>query len=190
MSGQVDVIESHPARRLREPTDGIDERGLAGAVRSDQTRDDAGPQLEAHVVDCDHRSVANRQALDRQRPRRDSAVVVHVSSLVSDIGEIDRVRPAPLPRLLDRAGDLDPLRGDAVLVGDEREQDADTADQLDPSPDPIPRRLDPLLVDARRGQRATDERAEQLADPAEERQADVRERAEDVERTQADAREA
>ena len=57
-------------------------------------------------------------------------------------------------------------------------EDADATDQLDPLPDALPRRLEDLLVDPGRGQRGTDERAEQLADPAEESQSDVGDRGE------------
>ena len=112
--------------------------------------------------------------------------MVDVGPEIGDIGELDGVRPAPLPHLLDRAGHLDPLGGHAVLVDQHREQDRDAADQLDPPSDALPRRLEDLLADPRRGHRGTDERAQQLADAADQCQADVGDRGEVAERLVAD----
>ena len=61
-----------------------------------------GSSRKLTSFDGDHRAVPHRQTLDGQRPGGDPRVVVAGGVGVGDVGELDRVRPAPLPRLLDR----------------------------------------------------------------------------------------
>ena len=181
----VDIAEHDATFGRCEPADRVDERCLAGSVRSDQAGDRARHEPAAHVVDGDHGAVAHGEALDRQRSWRDHGVVGGRLG-VGDVGELDHVRPAPLARLLDEPEQLDPLGGDAVLVAENRQQDRHAADQLDPAADTVPRRLEDLLVQTRRRHRRTHERAEQVTDPADEDEADVGDRREVRERLVAD----
>ena len=57
LGARVETQHLEVAVETGEPEDGLDDRGLAGAVRADQTDDSAGFHLEIHATDSLHAAV-------------------------------------------------------------------------------------------------------------------------------------
>ena len=182
----VVAVEGDGARpRSHEPGDGVDDGGLAGAVRSDQSVDLTGVQVDRQVIDGHDATELHRQAFDLEHAWRDALrgrldVVAGEGVPLDGFGfgtpAAEQARHAVLD-LVERVG---VHRVEAVLIRaqDEQQQDATGDGQVALD---VVEVAEELGADATLQQRGAEDRAADRAHAADHGHADDVDRREDGE---------